>query len=225
MAQHKAVYNSTTIPLAAGAVFLGQSTTSEQWTNIRFSLASDTKCQIEIEQSQNEQNWELTTTFDFNPAEYPHGRIYQQTISYRLFRVRVTNVSAVNQTYLRCLCYLLTEPNIRSNSVQDNVEIHARNPENKAAPLQVTSLGDLLVNGTAGSATRQVYLMDIGTWYRVASVGNTPGHVWTSIGAIVGSETEPTIGRLFKCLYAPANIQGQGEVYDVEYSDTVTATV
>jgi len=63
--------------------------------------------------------------------------------------------------------------------------------------------------------------MEVGTFYRVASVGNTAGHVWTSIGAIVGSETEPTIGRFFKCLFVPANVQGQGTVYDVEFTDTV----
>ena len=87
-----------------------------------------------------------------------------------------------------------------------------------------TSTGDLIINGTGGSATRPIYLMNIATWYRVASIGNTPGHVWNSIGAIVGSENLPTVGRLFKCLSVPSNIEGQGMVYDVEYNDVVTAT-
>jgi hypothetical protein len=66
--------------------------------------------------------------------------------------------------------------------------------------------------------------MNVSTWYRVASVGNTSGAVWNAIGAIVGGEAIPTVGRLFKCLSAPSNIEGQGTVYDVEYSDSVTAT-
>jgi hypothetical protein len=51
-------------------------------------------------------------------------------------------------------------------------------------------------------------------------VGNTSGAVWNAIGAIVGGESTPSIGRLFKCLSVPTNIQGQGTVYDVEFTDT-----
>jgi hypothetical protein len=48
--------------------------------------------------------------------------------------------------------------------------------------------------------------------------------VWNAIGAIVGGESIPTIGRLFKCLSVPSNIEGQGTCFDVEYNDNTAIT-
>jgi hypothetical protein len=74
-------------------------------------------------------------------------------------------------------------------------------------------------------ATRGVYYLVVGTWYRVASVGITSGAEWNAIGAIVDGESEPVIGRLFKCLSIGPNVGGQGTCYDVEYNDNTASVV
>jgi hypothetical protein len=146
--------------------------------------------------------------------------IVQTPVKSGFFSIKVENLGAT-MTFTNITTVLqethFINLDIRSlNSARDSLSVTG--VSNK------TSAGDLIVNGSSSSATRPVYLMSVNTFYRVASVGNTPGHVWTSIGAIVGGESLPEIGRLFKCLFVPANIQGQGTVYDVEYTDTVTAT-
>jgi hypothetical protein len=79
-----------------------------------------------------------------------------------------------------------------------------------------------LINETL--ATRPNYLLTIGDYYRVASVGVTTGAQWNAIGAIVGGESSPVIGRLFKCLQNGAVVGGAGTCYDVEYTTTVSLT-
>ena len=71
-------------------------------------------------------------------------------------------------------------------------------------------------------ATRRVDFLVVGTFYRVASVGITTGAQWNAIGAIVGGESEPVIGRLFKCLSVGPAVAGGGTCYDVEYTNTVS---
>ena len=91
--------------------------------------------------------------------------------------------------------------------------------------------GDLIVAGSVEAnnlitetlATRGVFYLVVGNWYRVASVGITTGAQWNAIGAIVGGESIPAIGRLFQCLAIGPNVAGQGTCYDVEYNtDTTT---
>jgi hypothetical protein len=74
-------------------------------------------------------------------------------------------------------------------------------------------------------ATRRVDFLVVGDYYRVASVGITTGAQWNQIGAIVGGESAPVIGRLFKCLQVGPAVAGGGTCYDVEYTDDVSATV
>ena len=37
-------------------------------------------------------------------------------------------------------------------------------------------------------------------WFKVESLGNTIGAVWNQMGAIIGGESNPPIGRVFKCI-------------------------
>jgi predicted enzyme related to lactoylglutathione lyase len=58
----------------------------------------------------------------------------------------------------------------------------------------------------------------VGNWFKVESLGNTIGAVWNQMGAIIGSEPDPPIGRVFKCLM---NGNGTGTVSSIIYSQNV----
>ena len=216
--------NNTNVPLIAGATFIGLGQLTNAFTNIRVSIRADKLSELTIQQSQNLVHWDFDERWTCDPAKSPSGFTCQTPVQGAYFRVKLENTSGQNMTVLRLNSVLNMVSNVHLDVRQDNTLVSGEDALKEKHTIPMTLSGDLIINGTGGSATRPVYLMSVGTFYRVASVGNTPGHVWTSIGAIVGGENVPTIGRLFKCLYAPANIQGQGEVYDVEYSDSVTAT-
>ena len=216
--------NNTNIPIQAGQTFTGIKQLTTGFSNILVSVRVDRLSELTIQQSASGTHWDLHEKWTCDPIKSPTGFVCQTPVALPYFRVLLENLALTDMVSLRLVSILNTVSNVHLDVRQDNTLVSGEDALGEKHTLATTSTGDLIINGTGGSATRPVYLMDVGTWYRVASVGNTPGHVWTSIGAIVGSETEPTIGRLFKCLSAPANIEGQGTVYDVEYSDTVTAT-
>ena len=213
------IANNSYIPLASGDSFEGGIEVTTQGVSICVSTFCSSEVKVIIKQYRQNAASTLMHSNEENVAADTKGLV-QTPVKAGFFSIKVENLGSTMTftnitTVLQETHYLNLD--IRSlTSARDSLSVTG--VSNK------TSAGDLIVNGSSSSATRPVYLMDVGTWYRVASVGNTPGHVWTSIGAIVGGESIPTVGRLFKCLLAPANIQGQGTVYDVEYSDTVTAT-
>jgi len=219
--------NNRTYPLDASggefdSVFTGLAEETGDFTAISVSVVVPTVCLLTIEQSFDKVNWYFSEQFTVEPNTH---RTFQQCIVLEYFRVVLAN-----QGILQTFCHMISSRsqnltqnvNIRNlTTARDAVAFYGQDEAEVYHPIQATSTGDLIVNGSSSSATRPVYLMEVGTFYRVASVGNTAGHVWTSIGAIVGSETEPTIGRFFKCLSVPANIEGQGTVYDVEFTDQI----
>ena len=213
--------NNTSVPLAADATFTGLAQLTTGFTNILISIKLDKRSELTIQQSANKVHWDLDSVWTCDPAKDPSGFTIQTPVALPYFRVILHNTTAENMTVLRLVSVLNLTSNVKLTPQQDNTLVSGEDAEKKKRTVQTTSTGDLIINGTGGSATRPVYLMEVGTFYRVASVGNTAGHVWNSIGAIVGGETEPTIGRLFKCLFVPANVEGQGTVYDVEFTDTV----
>jgi hypothetical protein len=134
----------------------------------------------------------------------------------------VLNTSGANQTYLSFMTRWMSViplPLDTSNVVVVGGSI-------SLAPSSNT-IGNVTVNSliTETLATRRVDFLVVGTFYRVASVGITTGAEWNTIGAIVNGESEPVIGRLFKCLAIGPAVAGGGECYDVEYTDSVSATV
>jgi len=213
------IANNSYVPLASGASFEGGIEVTTQGVSICVSTFCSSEVKVIIKQYRQNAASTLMHSNEENVAADIKGLV-QTPVKAGFFSIKVENLGATMTflnitTVLQATHYLNLD--IRSlTSERDSLSVTG--VSNK------TSAGDLIVNGSSSSATRPVYLMSVGTFYRVASVGNTPGHVWTSIGAIVGGESVPTVGRLFKCLSVPSNIQGQGEVYDVEYSDTVTAT-
>jgi len=213
--------NSSSIPLKSATEFIGLAQSTSGFTNILVNIRSDKKSELTIQQSADKVNWDLHSLWTCDPAKNPTGFLVQEPASMPFFRVKLLNTSGEDMTRLRLVSVLNLTSNVKLNARQDNTLISGEDELGEKHTLLTTSTGDLIINGSAGSATRPVYLMEVGTFYRVASVGNTSGAVWNAIGAIVGGETEPTIGRFFKCLSVPTNIQGQGTVYDIEFTDTV----
>ena len=214
----RSTYNNRLAPLAGLASFTGEAEETKLGNALSVAVYISDLSTLTIEQSPNRTNWYIMKQTTIEPnVRY----IIQEPCTLAYFRITIHNEMLTAQAYCNLVTSLVQEltqgVDIRPlSSATDSVTTISGDSK--------TSTGDIIVNGTSGSATRPVYLMVVNTWYRVASVGNTPGHVWNSIGAIVGGENIPTVGRLFKCLYAPSNIEGQGTVYDVEYSDTLTAT-
>ena len=239
--------NNTTRQLAIGETWSGVSEFRDNTVTIAVNLITTKNCVVFVQQSTDNINFVFDDQYAHEISIIGTESRFQVPAKARFYRVKVENVSGEVIPQIIVTTYFLDvnkdstleQPAIIAGDVIVLNAIQAKDYEfntlrdvscDNTGHLLVningptTSTGDLIINGSSSSATRPVYLMVVNTWYRVASVGNTPGHVWTSIGAIVGSETVPTVGRLFKCLSVPSNIQGQGEVYDVEYSDTVTAT-
>jgi len=61
----------------------------------------------------------------------------------------------------------------------------------------------------------------VGNWFKVETLGNTIGAVWNGCGALIGGESSPPIGRVFKCL---SNGNGTGTVSTVIYNENVVVS-
>ena len=211
-------FNNTYSALNASATFVGQLESTADLVSISVNTHCEQACRVIIKQYRTR---DLTTQVQENAEDVAADtrQLVQTPIKSHFYLIEVVNLAAVDMSFSRITTYLQSTHYV-------NLDIRKLSEEtDKVTTISgdsKTSTGDIIVNGTSGSATRPVYLMNVGTWYRVASVGNTSGAVWNAIGSIVGGESIPTVGRLFKCLSAPSNIEGQGTVYDVEYSDTVT---
>jgi hypothetical protein len=239
--------NNTIQPLAIGQLWSGISEFRNNTVTIAVNLITTKNCIVTVSQATDNVNFVFTDNFAHDVAIIGTQSRFQVSAKAQFMKVSVLNDSGEEIPQIVVTTYFndvnidstLEQPVIVAGSVNVLNSMKATDYEfntlrNVACDdtghllvninTPITSTGDLIVNGSSSSATRHVYLMIVNTWYRVASVGNTPGHVWNSIGAIVGSENIPTVGRLFKCLSVPGNIEGQGTVYDVEYSDNITAT-
>jgi len=213
-------FNNIYTALNASSSFVGQLESTADLVSISVNVHCEQACRIIIKQYRAR---DLTTQVQENAedVEADTRQVVQTPIKAAFYDIEVVNLAVVDMSFTRVTTYLQSTHYVNLDIrklTEETDKITTISGDSK------TSTGDIIINGSSGSATRPVYLMNVGTWYRVASVGNTPGHVWNAIGAIVGGETIPTVGRLFKCLSAPGNIEGQGTVYDVEYSDTITAT-
>jgi len=238
-------FNNVNTTLDIGETWTGEAEVCNGFIIILIDIKSSEPCSIIVRQSDNESNYNFEKTIEYLPLT--GGARYQVYRNSFYCYVEVVNTSGNVIPDLIIRTHFLNigrdptifDPLIVAGAVEVLNPMKAFDYVNEVSRevacddtghllvninSPTTSTGDLIINGSSSSATRHVYLMIVNTWYRVASVGNTPGHVWNSIGAIVGDETIPTVGRLFKCLSVPGNIEGQGTVYDVEYSDSITAT-
>jgi len=207
--------NNRLTPLAAfgrpNDQFIGLPEATTGANGLNVAIYTDKLTFLYIQQSPDRQNWYISEQYSIQPNQQYN---IQVPVVLGWFRITITNQAGQNQTTMSMITSL----------------IQAFSPTTTQ-----TITGDVSVNNFPASnqmvttATRAVSFLVLNTWYRVATVGNTSGAVWAEIGAIVDGESEPTIGRLFKCAYVPSEVAGQGTCYDVEYNDnsvtSITGTV
>ena len=95
------VSNNSATPLNAGATFTGTGESTLNVSGIRISFNSDQNCTIYVDQSMDGVvgHWDVFDSFRFATGDGGFALTVQATASY--FRIRVTNTSTVNQTFLR----------------------------------------------------------------------------------------------------------------------------
>ncbi len=195
-------FNNTGLPLNTGATFTGLFERTLTGLEISSFVNCSGLCLVTIEQSVDASNVRVTTTFNYNPIN--DVSTFSVPVGLPFFRVKLFNGDEVPQAYLSLNTYVINTP-----------------------PQQVVIAGgtsDVIVGGVvdvSGNVISTPALLPaqlrhmplvVGHWYQVASAGDTPGAVWNEMGAIVGSESAPPVGRQFQCLYAG---YGTGTAYDI----------
>ena len=91
--------NSTSTLLAASATFTGVSESSNKFPSIAVSVATDQNGTLYIEFSADGTNWDTSLSFLYNTDRINPPHIFEAVG--RFCRVRFTNTSSSDQTYLR----------------------------------------------------------------------------------------------------------------------------
>jgi len=190
--------NSFTGTIVAGGNFTGTKEVINGSISIICALYTTVDLLIETYQSADNINYYSFSSFLHNVSVYGTHTRTQFYIEGRFGYIKVSNNTAGNATGV--LFSTLYSANNHDGTLQQPSYSNASN----------------LITETL--ATRGVYYLVVGNWYRVASVGITTGAEWNAIGAIVAGESIPVIGRLFQCLSIGPNVGGQGTCYDVEYN-------
>jgi hypothetical protein len=201
------IYNSTISPLISGQVFSGAVYDNIlDFAEIDISILCDTGYTLEYIYSQNKVDVNYTTTqiIPFSAST----QFYKAPVLDRYFKIQITatdgdmillNVQTIYKSVITFTEGYGADVNIISPlDANGYVEVSAMN----LVPLPSANIrtpSQLIVND----------------WYKVESLGNTPGAVWAEMGAIIGSESFPPIGRVFKCLEPR---YGTGTVSTVVYS-------
>jgi hypothetical protein len=203
-------FNNVNTTLDIGETWTGEAEVCNGFIIILIDIKSSEPCSIIVRQSDNESNYNFEKTIEYLPLT--GGARYQVYRNSFYCYVEVVNTSGNVIPDLIIRTHFLNigrdptvfDPLIVAGAVEVLNPMKAFDYVNEVSRevacddtghllvninSPTTSTGDLIINGSSSSATRHVYLMIVNTWYRVASVGNTPGHVWNSIGAIVGDET------------------------------------
>ena len=198
--------NSFSGTILAGGSFIGTPQVCNGSVSIVCYLDTLVDLLIEVYQSVDGTTFNLSSSYDAIVSLHGNQLRTQFYVKTKYFKVKLTNSGAV-PAFNVILTTLLTTNN------------HDGTPEQPSSVIN---------NQLTSTATRGVSYLVLGTWYRVATVGNTSGAVWAEIGAIVDGESVPAIGRLFQCAYVYGTIAGEGTCYDVEYNTnptTVSGTV
>ena len=93
--------NSSTTPLNAAATFTGTGVDVSSFASVVLSVLTDQAGVMYADFSPDGTNWDSTLTYAVAAGVNETRRL---TVTCRFFRVRVTNSSASNQTYLRLQC-------------------------------------------------------------------------------------------------------------------------
>jgi hypothetical protein len=246
------IVNSSSTPLGIAGIFTGTFENCSSYGLIQVNVSTDQNCTLFVQQSYlgTAENIVAASQFSIVGSDNPFftGNTKFIYITYPFFRVELVNTSGIAQTSLYLSSKMTSTPpasaggsaQVPLNPVDDGVAVYGSNNGTSPIILKTDVAGVLDVNVVSGGggsgnvvatnlitqtlATRTVQLGGAGVWYRVASVGNDPNStaIWASVGALVGTETVPVIGRLFKLtgpVVAPSvGPYTQGTIYDVEYS-------
>ena len=210
-------FNNTGIPLGVGLTFTG----GFERSLIGLEISTFVNCSglslVTIEQSIDASNVRITTTFNYDPVN--DVSTFSVPIALPFFRVKLFNGDIVAQAYLTLNTYVINTPPQQVVVAGGSLDVVVGGVVDVSGSVVASNLI------TETLATTRVDFLDVGTWYRVASVGITTGAEWNQIGAIVDGEPVPTIGRLFKCLAIGPAVQNGGTCYSVEYTEDVNATI
>lgn len=196
--------NSTSNPLDANQIFLGGYEFAGSFLTVIVNVFADTDVSIQTFEALTGSGGQIPLETYVVPKNIVKD--IQIKLNFPYFLIRVTNLEAVDQTKLNI------------NTIYTNL-----------LPLgaEVVIGGDVTIAGVVTttpellSAQLRSMPLVVGHWYSVASDGDTPGAVWNEMGAIVGGESEPPIGRQFQCLYPG---YGTGTCFDITAPVNSTAT-
>jgi len=124
--------NSSTTNLDPTEVFTGTSTSTLGVVGLQWSLKTTQNCEVCVEQSDDETNWDLSDCWDYRYALGGAGGTVQALKSY--WRIKVTNQGPIATTSLRLsgvLCPIVESvPRILSNQGNLQVVASLRGDEN-----------------------------------------------------------------------------------------------
>lgn len=95
--------NTTTTPLNAGATFTGTSVDVSAYPSIVVAARTDQPGTMVVEFSIDNTNWDSALTYSVSANT---NEVHRVVITRRYFRIKFTNTSASNQTFLRLQCII-----------------------------------------------------------------------------------------------------------------------
>ena len=91
--------NSSTTNLASGATFTGTGRTTLGVVGLQWSLKTDQNCEVCVEESPDNTNWDIVYCFDYIASKGGRGETVQATQAF--WRLRVTNSGVSTTSYFR----------------------------------------------------------------------------------------------------------------------------
>lgn len=111
--------NSYSTPLNAGQTFVGTAIDVSQYPSVVIALKTDQDGVLYMEFSPDAVNWDSSLSFSISSGV---NEVHRLSVTRKYFRIRVSNTSLSNQTYLRIQCLLGAQPALTSalNSTVQN---------------------------------------------------------------------------------------------------------
>lgn len=157
--------NSTTVPLNAGQLFVGNAETTQVFNCISVTLTCETTATVTIQQSLDRVNWDVSEIFAYTPGGTT-DMTFIQDIVLPFYRVIEKNTSGTTMGFNRLTTILFsTQKDVRITDVLGAVTVVQPN----AALLQATVTGSLT---SVGTITNPVTVSSITNPVTVSSITN-----------------------------------------------------
>jgi hypothetical protein len=194
--------NNTTTPLNASATFTGASEEAIPYTSVVVACKTDQNGTLYVDFSTDSTNWDSTLSFSVAANV---NEVHRITVTRKFFRVRFTNTSSSNQTFIR-LQTLLGSYQSLTSSLNSSIQQDADTLVVRPLDFNLNLANNLLQGHNV--TIKDGFNTDVDT----ASV---PEDLWTSGGTYTGFVTAAAAGEI---VVAGADT---GTVY---YSYMATAT-